>query len=316
MRDPTPLEEAVARGVHVVLNPAAGQPEPALAAIGGVLGGAGVGWAATVLDGVSDPVADVRAAVADGAGLVAAYGGDGTVAAAAEAVIGTDAVLAVLPGGTANAIARELGVPGSVADACRLFCAGDPDGRPDGRVGAVDAIGLADGTHALLQVGAGVHAAAIAGADREAKDSLGTAAYALEGLRAIRGAPTSRYRLHLDGAPVEAEGVACLICNGGAVGFGPFALAPEISMRDGELDVLVLHDTDVRTLLALARDMLLGRPPGAEGVRHWRAESVRVEMDPPQSVQRDGNPAPGVSLAARVLPSALRVVVPTRRSAA
>ena len=316
MKDSAVLKTAVARGVHAVLNPAAGQPEPALSAIGTVLRGAGVAWSATVLDGVSDPVADVRAAIEAGAGLVAAYGGDGTVAAAAEAVIGTDAVLAVLPGGTANAIARELGVPDSVEDACRLFCASDEHGRPGGRVETVDAILLADGTHALLQVGAGVHAAAIANVDRAAKNSWGTVAYALEGLHAIRDAPTSRYTLHLDGGTAEAEGVACLICNGGAVGFGPFALAPEISMRDGELDVLVLQDTDVRTLLTLARDMLLGRPPDAEGVRHWRAASVEVEMDPPQSVQRDGNPAPDVALAGRVLPDALRVVVPTCRSAA
>ena len=312
--EPAPtLQTAVARGVHAVLNPAAGQPEPALAAIGAVLREAGVAWGATVLDGVSDPVADVRRAVDEGAGLVAAYGGDGTVAAAAEAVIGTDAVLAILPGGTANAIARELGLPGSVGDACRLFC---DDARPRGRIESVDAIGLADGTHALLQVGAGVHAAAIARVDRAAKDAYGTVAYALGGLRAVREAPTSRYLLRLDGAVAEVDGVACLVCNGGAVGFGPFALAPGISMRDGQLDVLVLQDTDARTLLALARDMLLGRPPGGRGVRHWRAASVDVGVDPPQPVQRDGNPAPDVGLSARVVPGALRVVVPATRAAA
>ena len=303
------LDEAVARGVHVVVNPQAGHAEPVLTPLDAVFASAGVSWDVSVVDDRASPEELALAAVDDGAGVVAAYGGDGTVAAVGSALAGTDVILGVLPGGTANAIARELGVPGDIEGAGRLFCPPGDDPAP-GRVADVDLIRMADGGHALLQVGIGLHAAAIRETDREAKNAFGTAAYALAGLQAVRGAEPSRYTLYLDDEAVETTGVACLVCNGGAVGFGPFALAPEISMSDGLLDVLVLQDASASTLLAVTRDLLLNRAPTTDSVQRWRSTSVWVESDPPQPMQRDGSPMHWTPLVARVRPGALRVVVP------
>jgi diacylglycerol kinase family enzyme len=153
------------------------------------------------------------------------------------------------------------------------------------------------------------------GASRERKDVMGMLAYPLSALEAARGATPSRYRLTVDGERIETEGVTCIVANSGALGVGGLTLAPDIDVADGLLDVIVLRDADVRTVLSVAVDVVAGRPPAKEPLQRWKARRVRVEADPPQRVVCDGEPTGTTPFSAEVLRSAVKVVLPPKAAA-
>ncbi len=109
--------------VHVVINPASGKDEPILNTLNDVFREHGVEWDVSVTHKYGDAAAQALAAIANGVDLVAGYGGDGTQHEVANAVVhaarheGREVVMGVLPGGTGNGFARELGVPGKLRDA-------------------------------------------------------------------------------------------------------------------------------------------------------------------------------------------------------
>lgn len=294
----------MSRHVHIVFNPEAGQMEPALALIHKALRPTDVAWEVTVAKPDDHIPALARQAVEDGADVVAAYGGDGTASGVAEGLIGTEVPLAVLPGGTANVLWHELGIAADLATSCAHIGA-------ESDFVEVDVIALGRGRHALVHVGTGLSARAVAAADRATKNGLGSLAYTMGAIKALWEAPHSLYRLSIDGQAVNTEGATCMVCNSGGIGQAGLSLSPDISMCDGWLDVIVVRNLEPSTLLATARDVVLGRTLTSPDVQHWRARSVEVEADPPQQVQSDGNPVGDTPLRAFVKPGALRILAPT-----
>ena len=122
------MGEAPYRRVHVVINPASGKDEPILNVLNDVFRQHGVTWDISITHAYGDATAQARAAIADGVDLVAGYGGDGTQHEIANAVLGAAADLGrttpmgILPGGTGNGFAREMGVPTTLRAAVELLC--------------------------------------------------------------------------------------------------------------------------------------------------------------------------------------------------
>ena len=108
--------------IHVIANPAAGQDEPILSVLNSVLRPAEVMWDIFVTHDAEDARKYAEQAVAAGVDAVAVYGGDGTVTEAASGLIGANIPLAILPGGTANVMSIELGIPQKLQDAVGLLC--------------------------------------------------------------------------------------------------------------------------------------------------------------------------------------------------
>ena len=114
--------------VHVVINPASGKDEPILNTLNDVFHEHGVEWEVSVTHKYGDAAVQARAAIASGVDLVAGYGGDGTQHEIANAVVraarheGREVVMGVLPGGTGNGFAREVGTPGKLRAAVELLC--------------------------------------------------------------------------------------------------------------------------------------------------------------------------------------------------
>lgn len=292
----------MSQSIHIVINPGSGQERAPLETLGEVLNGAGAEWAVSVIKQAGDGARLARQAIDAGADVVAAYGGDGTVSDVAGGLVGSDVPLAILPGGTANVVALVLGIPADPAEACRLFCEGPAEAVP------LDILELDDGSYSLLQFGAGLHTSLISEATREQKKRFGKMAY-LSGIADwLSGASPIRFHLQLDGATRTCDGVACLVCNAGRIGWYQFALSPDISMDDGLLDVVVFQEASPASLLALLRDLLLEDHPTSVEVAHWQARSVRIEADPPQPVQRDGCSHNRTPCGARVVPGAVRVL--------
>jgi diacylglycerol kinase family enzyme len=153
--------------VFVVINPASGQNEPILNVLNDVFHPAGVEWDIGITHKSGDATRLTKAAAARGVDLVAGYGGDGTQMEVANGLFGTGIPMAILPGGTGNAMAHELHVPLNLKEAAQLIVSSR-------QRRAVDVVRTGDRLF-MLRAYTGVSASEAA--SREAKDRLGQMAY-------------------------------------------------------------------------------------------------------------------------------------------
>lgn len=222
-------------------------------------------------------------AIRQGCDLIIAAGGDGTINEVVNG-LGTSRVpVGVLPLGTANVFARELGIPLDVAGAWDVI-----ERR---RVAAFD-LGVAEAggqrRYFVQLAGIGFDAAAIREASWELKKKIGPLSYVVAGLRVLRQRPR---------AP------AVFIGNGRYYG-GPFRLFPQAVMSDGRLDVCVMERPSLLDALAV----MLGRHTKRPDVRYFQAETYAHDGAWP--FELDGELAGTTPVKFSVLPGALRVIIP------
>lgn len=245
----------------------------------------------------------------DGVDLVAAYGGDGTMMEAAIGLVGTGIPLVMLPGGTANVMAIDLGIPTVLEDALALAAA------PDVCVRSVD-MGKLDGEYFLLRAGIGYEAEMSAQAARGEKSRKGRLAYFENALRRLRNLRPTTYILTVDGQTHVRRGVTCMICNSSGVGIPNLRLTYNSDVSDGYLDVIVIRNmqpgTILKTIFHMLRSILPGpKQLGPVHVDHWQAKHVTVQMKRRQFVARDGEPLKrSKRVTAEVVPHAIKVIVP------
>ncbi|MFB7248480.1 diacylglycerol kinase [Streptomyces populi] len=273
-----------------------------------------------------DPGAGQAArAVREGAALVVVCGGDGTVRTVADVLAGSGVPLAVVPCGTGNLLARNLGLPLSPVAALEAALGGGPH-RLD--LAAVEGDGL-KATRFTAMAGAGLDAAMMEHTDPRAKAALGWPAYALAGIGTLR-TPRMRVTIRLDGSPAFRRTARMVLVANVAAVQGGVTLLPAARPDDGLLDLLVLDPRGPGGWLRAVRTLLRGRatPPRPSTVRTLAAEGedhdeVPVEFftfrraelvfDTPQSRELDGDPVgPGRRLTAEVEPGALTVLLPSR----
>ena len=291
------------RRIRVIINPISEKGEPALNILNSAFRAAEVDWDVSVTKDLGDAQRFAREAVEAGVDVVAVYGGDGTVSDAASGMLGSQTPLAILPGGTGNVIATELGIPGKLVDACALAA------NPEARVRLIDMGEINGGQYFLLRASVGFEALMVEGANRELKERFGSFAYTLSGLKYLVNPQIFEYRLNLDGLPVEIPGLTCILANSGAVGAPGIQIAPDIKVDDGLLDVIVVRQADLASLASLVVNVVGGRE-NPQQLAHWQAKQVTIETEQPQNVQSDGEIIGQTPMAARILPQAMRVVVP------
>lgn len=294
------------RRIRLIVNPAAGQERPILTPLNRIFRQFEATWDARSTTGPGDARRLTREAVAEGVDVVAIYGGDGSVMEAASELAGTDVTLAVIPGGSANIFAVELGIPRELEAAATLVC------RGPSHVRTVDVGRLVGRSERfVVRVGMGFEAHLIHEATRgKGRNSAGGLfGYWLTGPQAMRRTTPARYRLVLDGRRVETSGVQCSITISGNISRRDMRLAHDIDPADGLLDVVVWRSRTLPNIVALAAAMLIGgRRPRA--LEHWQAREVQLEADPPQPIEMDGELCGETPVHATIEPRALRVLVP------
>jgi len=293
----------VSKRIHVVINPAAGQPEPILHILNSVFRPADVRWNVSITHEFGDATRQARQAAESGADIVVAYGGDGTVMEVANGLIGTEVALGVVPGGTGNVLSLELDIPQTSEEAAELLVSADAQTRK------VD-VGKAGERSFLLRAYVGFDAERIQLTTREMRDRYGKMAYLIAALKAIPESETIRYGLTLDGEDVECEGFTCIVQNAGNMGVRGLSLVPGVSISDGLLDVIVLHGLDPLSL-ASALGSIADRPLDPERFHHWQAREVTIATDAPQAVIGDGEAWGETPIKMKVLPGAVRVIGPS-----
>jgi diacylglycerol kinase (ATP) len=281
----------------VVINPAAGRDEPVLNTLNNVFAKHGVQWDVGITHGPGDAQQLARQAAEAGYDIVAGYGGDGTQMEVVNGLQGADVSFGILPGGTGNAMAFELGVPRTLAPAVELLCTSQT-------TRAVD-LGQACGQNFLLRAYTGPKQEHIA--SREEKDNLGILAYPLASLRVLANLVESDFRITIDGKTFEDSGLACFVFNAGSSGGIP-ANIPSVSVSDGLLDVFLLSG-HAHSPLALA-SFLLDPDNAQTHVHYWKGRDIVVEPDHKQTVWLDGEAAGETPCHFKVLPGAVSVLVP------
>jgi YegS/Rv2252/BmrU family lipid kinase len=246
---------------------------------------------------------EARRAARSGVPLVIAAGGDGTIEAVAAGLVGSDAVLGIVPLGTYNNVAACLGLPFDVAEACALIGAG-PVRRID--VGLVTARGRKRPRIFLELAAAGVTAALMPAGQDAKKGAWDAAAQTLPGAVGMRPTPAV---LRLDRQSAERQAHTLLVEVANAPLMGPaFQVAPHARMDDALLDVAIYHDLTPAGLASRLVALKAGVEAEDERIERVRVQRLELRTAAPLPVMADSKVIGTTPAVFEVLPGALRVI--------
>lgn len=287
--------------VHVVINPAAGHNEPILNVLNTVFHPAGMKWETSLTHKSGDATRLAAEAAASGVDLVAAYGGDGTQMEVANGLLGTGVPQAILPGGTGNAMAHDLGISLVLREAAALIV-NSPKRR------AIDLAKIGDQVF-MLRAYAGI--SSDQAASREEKDKYGQLAYVREGLKFLRNMPETQFQATVDGEVIEGKAVICFILNAGSIGGVMGMEIPkvgDVDISDGYLDLYAVTK-GLQPFRAISKH-IFHREGSDGGVYHWHGKEITLQADPIQDVFIDGELGGQTPFTVTAMPEALQIVVP------
>jgi diacylglycerol kinase (ATP) len=288
--------------IHVVINPASGKGQPMLKYLADVCKQYDVEWDISITRKYGDATQQAREALARGVDLVVGHGGDGTQHEIANAVMGSGKPMGILPGGTGNGFATELGVPKDYRQAVEVLCTSANVRHID--IMQVGAPTRTDDQYCIQRLYAGIEPEQQV--TREQKDKSGTLAYAMMTRKQMNEAVDAPMTLTIDGERIETHGLKCYIVNSGQGGKG--AIDKEFRVDDGILDVFVLS-REVKSKIAAAERFLHNFGNQAHGY-YWRGHEITLECEPSKAMWADGEEFGRTPISVKVLPGALSVVVP------
>jgi diacylglycerol kinase (ATP) len=245
----------------------------------------------------------VRGAIGRGCDLIVAAGGDGTVSAVANGLVGSPVPLGIIPLGTANVLARELGIPIALDPACELLAGAHATTR-------IDAMRVGD-TCYFTQIGVGIDALMIRDTRREDKRRYGRVAYLWTAATRLVGFQPRQFTVTTDGHEKRTRASQVVVANCGILGQPPFRWGPDIRPDDGRLDVCIVRARSMLDYLKISWYVLTGQHKRSPNVRYLTARSrVTVASRHPLPVQGDGEIIGETPVAIEVVPDAVAVIVP------
>ncbi|MBL8663961.1 MAG: hypothetical protein JNM29_14085 [Candidatus Odyssella sp.] len=299
-----PQNAEARRSLLVIYNPIAGRRR------GGVLARASAALAAAGIAVRTEPTAargdaERLARAARGAGTVAVAGGDGTVNEAINGLAGGGARLALIPLGTANVLAAELGLP-SDPEALARIAAGDTV-----RAIHLGEAALASGTRRFaMMAGVGFDAHVVANVRPGLKRAAGKLAYGWQMLVEWLRLGPRRYRVTADGVRYAC---ASAILAKGRFYAGRYVAAPEASLDRPSYELVLFERGGRWAVLRYALALGLGRLHSAKGVRILRAREIAIEGDAGEPVHADGDPIGTLPARFTIAPERLGVLVEDER---
>ena len=240
-------------------------------------------------EGIADPLwievpkskrapAQVQRALDDGAELVFAWGGDGMVQRCVYVLAGSGASLAIIPAGTANLFASNLGIPHDIEEAVAIGLRGDRHEFDVGRF---------NGERFAVMAGAGFDADMIGGADGALKDRLGRAAYLWTGAKSMR-TRSFNASIRVDGAPWYDGPATCVLAGNVGALFGGVEVFADAKPDDGRLDIAVITAEGVAEWARTVARTMAGRPERSPFFRITQARKANVKLNRKVPYELDG----------------------------
>ncbi len=243
------------------------------------------------------------AAVEAGYRRVLVMGGDGTVREAAEALMRTEAALAIIPCGSGNDLVRALHIPSDVEAALEIALRGEPR--------AMDAA-MANEELYFNIAGFGFDVDVLVATERyKTKHSNGSIAYLRGLLSCLLHLNLRKTTITWPGGSMERDVLILAVGNGTHFG-GGMNITPGADPFDGLLNVCVIHGVTRRHVPSILPKFLSGKHIGSSHVDYFQTTELTAVCEPASRIEVDGEILPGTPVTFRILPKALRVIVPAQ----
>lgn len=231
--------------------------------------------------------------------LVVAIGGDGTMNEVATGLVGRKTVMAMIPLGSGNGLARSLGVPLQFQDAVDLI--------GEGNITAID-VGKVNEHYFFLLAGIGFDAAV--GKRFDEHHSRGPIPYFYLSMQEFLNYKPKKIKLQVDEHYLEIEPFMVTVANGRQFGNNAF-VAPQAKLNDGKLNVSILHQLKLHHLPTFLPKVFNGTIDKFSHAEFYTAEKIILERTEPDFINIDGEPVfEAAQITFRIIPGALRMVTP------
>lgn len=253
-------------------------------------------------ESIEDPdhLPDVIRRYQDQVDLVIVGGGDGTLNAAVDGLVDTQLPLGILPLGTANDLARTLGIPTSLPEACEIIA--------KGQLQRID-LGWVNGKHFFNVASMGLSVQITQRLTKEVKRRWGVLAYAITALQAIWQARPFRAEIRLNGESIPVKTIQIAVGNGRYYG-GGMTVVQDATIDDQRLDLYSLEVRHWWQVVALLPAMRGGQYLNQQDVRTLRGQEIEIHTRKPRPINTDGEITTYTPAHFRVIPHALTVLVP------
>lgn len=295
--------------LHIVFNPISGQGDAGreLETIESILENVGeLTVHLTTPENTADSLA--QKALDEGADIVVAAGGDGTVSSVASALVKTDIPMGIIPRGTVNAFASAMHIPALVPDACRIIA--------DRHVQRVDTAQCNDRTMLLL-VSIGFEADLMKQLDRKTKKRFGRLAIFAKGIRQWLNLSQFQANVETDSQTLELDATAVTVANAATVQTILAQGPADVVSHDGYLDLTVVAPGGRWSALSGAADLFLSailkQNVTHQDVEHFQASSLTISTEPAQNIIIDGELAGKTPVKVQCFKHSLSVIVPAEQ---
>jgi diacylglycerol kinase (ATP) len=243
----------------------------------------------------------VKRVLDGGAELLLVWGGDGTVQRSIDAIDGSKTPLAILPAGTANLLATNLGIPQDIQQAVAIGLEGERR--------KLD-VGSFNGERFAVMAGAGFDAAMIEQAEGTLKDRLGRVAYVWSGSQNLRSKPF-KAKIEVDGAPWYAGAASCILVGNVGRLFGGVEVFQDARPDDGRLELGVVNADGVVDWMRTIARTAAGHPERSPLVQTTTAKKIKVKLNRKVLYEVDGGDREKVrAFTVKVQPAAITICLP------
>ncbi len=264
----------------------------------------GVSVASHATQASGDGTRLAREAVAEHDDALIVCGGDGTINEATQELVGSETTLAVFPCGTANVLAKDLGLKRDPKIVSQLIASGQTRTISLGRASKPEADWQ---RYFLLMAGIGLDAAMVNNVNLELKRRIGKGAYFAAALDYLVRWPLTPFLLKLNGTSYQAT--YATIANSPSYG-GGFRLTPGARLHDEKLDVCIFNSHSRLEYIGYAALAISGNHTNCQKVTYLETQTVSADAGQETFVQLDGELAGTLPMQFEIVPHALRVVAP------
>ncbi|RYG00629.1 MAG: diacylglycerol kinase family lipid kinase, partial [Chitinophagaceae bacterium] len=229
--------------------------------------------------------------------VIVAVGGDGTINEVASKLVHSEKVLAIIPFGSGNGLARFLNIPLAAKKAIELI--------NTGKYQVIDTAEL-NGKKFFNMAGMGfdAHLSAVFAGNKK----RGLKSYVELGFKEITSYKAQPYKIEIDGKKYDKDAFAISIANSSQYGNNVY-ISPQSSLTDGFLDVCIIHPISLVKLPILAFQMITGKTHKSSLVKIIRGKHIKIERTAPDAVHLDGEPRQlGEELEIKIVPASLKII--------
>jgi diacylglycerol kinase (ATP) len=247
----------------------------------------------------------VQGALNEGVDLIIAAGGDGTVSGVVSGMVNSEVPMVILPAGTGNALARDLGIPLDIEQALAVL--GDKYA-----VRTLDVMEINEKDFFVLNVSVGLSSLTMRTTAREEKRRFGMLAYLWRAVGRIAHSELHRFRVIADGEQFKVAATEVMIANSKLMGLQPQFNGVVVDANDGKLDLFILRAASAGDYISVASGFLFRTEIHKNrNVRYLQVrDRIEIRSEFPLPVQADGEEIGNTPVRVRLVPNALRVVVP------